>query len=171
MKVTTRLMLIACLALPLLVACQSGEEEQQVAVKAPLTAPATNDDNAWGEYLSDVVTRNMEGITSNPYLYYLPAEDSPDFEGSYERLKGEVDVAMQRGILEGNLVAFGSPAETLTEANLREAYGVRVRSGAKHSWRLGSRSPHAISTRIVLRCSLWLLRRLARSKCLPPTFR
>ena len=110
MKVTTRLMLIACLALPFLVACQSGEEEQQVAVKAPLTAPATNDDNAWGEYLSDVVTRNMEGVTSNPYLYYLPAEDSPDFEGSYERLQGEVDVAMQRGILEGNLVAFGSPA-------------------------------------------------------------
>lgn len=110
MKVTTRLMLIACLALPFLVACQPGEDEQKVAVKAPLAAPATSDDNAWGEYLSDVVTRNMEGVTSNPYLYYLPAEDSADFEGSYERLQGEVSVAMQRGILEGNLVAFGSPA-------------------------------------------------------------
>jgi len=110
MKVTTRLMLIACLALPFLVACQQGEDEQEVVVKAPLSAPATSDDNAWGEYLSDVVTRNMEGVTSNPYLYYLPAEDSADFAGSYERLQGEVNVAMQRGILEGNLVAFGSPA-------------------------------------------------------------
>jgi len=110
MKVTTRLMLIACLALPLLVACKPGEEKQEVGVNAPLAAPTTSDDNAWGAYLSDVVTRNMEGVTSNPYLYYLPAEDSPDFEGSYERLQGEVDVAMQRGILEGNLVAFGSPA-------------------------------------------------------------
>ncbi|HSM12195.1 MAG TPA: hypothetical protein VK827_11610 [Lysobacter sp.] len=109
MKVTTRLMLIACLALPLLVACKPGEEKQEVAV-APLAAPTTNDDNAWGAYLSDVVTRNMEGVTNNPYLYYLPGEDSEDFAGSYERLQGEVNVAMQRGILEGNLVAFGSPA-------------------------------------------------------------
>src|SRR3970282_1564795 len=99
MKVTTRLMLIACLALPFLVACEKGEGDKVAAVKAPLAAPATSDDNAWGEYLSDVVTRNMEGVTSNPYLYYLPAEDSADFEGSYERLQGEVNVAMQRGIL------------------------------------------------------------------------
>lgn len=110
MKVTTRLMLIACLALPLLVACKPGEEKQEVAVNAPLAAPTTSDDNAWGAYLSDVVTRNMEGVTNNPYLYYLPGEDSEDFAGSYERLQGEVNVAMQRGILEGNLVAFGSPA-------------------------------------------------------------
>ena len=110
MKATTRLMLIACLALPFIVACQPGEDEQRVVEKAPLAAPATSDDNAWGEYLSDVVTRNMEGVTSNPYLYYLPAEDSEDFQGSYERLQGEVNAAMQRGIVEGNLVAFGSPA-------------------------------------------------------------
>lgn len=110
MKVTTRLMLIACLAIPFLVACQPAEEEEKVAVQAPLTAPTTSDDNAWGAYLSEVVTRNMEGVTSNPYLYYLPGEESADFAGSYERLQGEVGTAMQRGILEGNLVAFGSPA-------------------------------------------------------------
>lgn len=109
MKATTRLMLIACLALPFLSACKK-EVETEVVVQAPLTAPTTTDDTAWGAYLSDVVTRNMDGITSNPYLYYLPAPDSEDFDGSYERLHQEVSVAMQRGILEGNLVAFGSPA-------------------------------------------------------------
>jgi hypothetical protein len=109
MKTTTRLILIACLALPFLSACQK-EEAAPAAVQAPLTAPTTNDDNAWGAYLSDVVTRNMEGVTNNPYLYYLPAEDSEGFEGSYERLQAEVGTAMQRGIVEGNLVAFGSPA-------------------------------------------------------------
>jgi hypothetical protein len=109
MKVTTRMLLIACLALPLLVACKPEEEKQEVVVQAPLSAPTTNDDAAWGAYLSDVVTRNMEGVTSNPYLYYLPPADSEDFEGSYARLQEEVSAAMQRGILEGNLVAFGSP--------------------------------------------------------------
>lgn len=107
MKITVRLMLIACLALPFITACE--QEEQEVVVKAPLAVPASGDDAAWGAYLSDVVTRNMEGVTSNPYLYYLPAEDSEDFQGSYDRLQQEVAVAMQRGILEGNMIAFGSP--------------------------------------------------------------
>lgn len=110
MKTTTaRLMLIACLVLPFLSACKE-EAKPEVAAQAPLSVPTTHDDNAWGAYLSDVVTRNMEGVTSNPYLYYLPAEDAEGFEGSYERLQSEVGAAMQRGILEGNLVAFGSPS-------------------------------------------------------------
>lgn len=109
MKITTRLILLACLALPLLAACKQ-EAEQEAVVQAPLTAPTTNDDTAWGAYLSDVVTRNMEGVTNNPYLYYLPAEDTPGFDGNYLRLQDEVSAAMQRGILEGNLIAFGSPA-------------------------------------------------------------
>lgn len=106
---TNRLLLIACLALPMLVACQQEEETQEVVAEAPLTAPASEDDNAWGAYLSQVVTRNMEGVTNNPYLYYLPSAGSEDFEGSYARLQEEVRAAMHRGILAGNLVAFGSP--------------------------------------------------------------
>lgn len=106
---TNRLLLIACLALPMLVACQQEEETQESVAEAPLTAPASEDDNAWGAYLSQVVTRNMEGVTNNPYLYYLPSAESEDFEGSYARLQEEVRAAMHRGILAGNLVAFGSP--------------------------------------------------------------
>ena len=106
---TIRLILLAFLALPILSACKE-EAKPEAVVAAPLTAPATGDDTAWGAYLSDVVTRNMDGVNSNPYLYYLPAEDSEDFEGSQARLQTEVNLAMQRGIVEGNLVAFGSPA-------------------------------------------------------------
>ncbi|MDQ3287932.1 MAG: hypothetical protein M3Q42_06655 [Pseudomonadota bacterium] len=106
---TNRLLLIACLALPMLVACQQEDQTQDVVAEAPLTAPAGGDDEAWGAYLSQVVTRNMEGVTNNPYLYYLPSAESEDFEGSYARLQEEVRAAMHRGILAGNLVAFGSP--------------------------------------------------------------
>jgi len=115
MNTTTRLLLIALLSMPLLAACQKEEApaEGAAAVQAPLTRPATNDDAEWGAYLSDVVTRNMGDVTRSPYLYYLPGSDSAGFEGARERLTEEVSMAMQRGIVEGNLVAFGSPESAM----------------------------------------------------------
>ena len=116
MNTTTRLMLIALLSLPLLAACdktRSDAGEETAVALAPLTAPTTNDDNEWGSYLSQVVTRNMGEVTNSPYLYYLPGSDSEGFEGAHERLRDEIESAMQRGIVEGNLVAFGSPESAM----------------------------------------------------------
>lgn len=116
MNTTTRLMLIALLSLPLLAACDKATtdttEDAAVAV-APLSAPTSNDDNEWGAYLSQVVTRNMGDVTNSPYLYYLPASDTEGFEGAHERLREEINNAMQRGIVEGNLIAFGSPESAM----------------------------------------------------------
>ena len=112
MNTTARLMLLACLSLPFLAACQddaANQQEQNAAEQAPLTAPATADDTEWAAYLSDVVRRNMGDVTNSPYVYYLPGAQSDDYEGQRERLTEEVEVAMQRGVLEGNLVAFASP--------------------------------------------------------------
>lgn len=108
MKTITRLMLIACLALPF-AACKK-EEAPKETVKAPLSAPTTGDRQAWLDYLSDVVTRNMEGISNQPYVYMLPAESTADFQDQYDRLleKARADVA--RGIIAGNLLAYGGPA-------------------------------------------------------------
>src|SRR5690606_33384231 len=115
MNTTTRLILIALLSMPLLAACDKSDTSEDTAVvaKAPLTAPTTNDDNECGSYLSQVVTSNMGEVTNSPYLYYLPGSDSEGFEGAHERLKEEIEIAMQRGIVEGNLVAFGSPESTM----------------------------------------------------------
>lgn len=108
MKTINRLMLIACLALPF-AACKK-EEAPKETVKAPLAAPTTADRQAWLDYLSDVVTRNMEGISNQPYVYMLPAESTADFQDQYDRLleKARADVA--RGIIAGNLLAYGGPA-------------------------------------------------------------
>ena len=108
MKTTLRLLMVASLVLPF-AACKKAEAPA-AAVKAPMAAPATDDRQAWGDYLQDVVPRHMGGIVNQPYVYLLPGEDSEDFEGSYERLaeKAETDVA--RGIIAGNMLAYASPA-------------------------------------------------------------
>ncbi len=125
MNTTTRLMLIALLSLPLLVACDKSKTDagnEAAVVVAPLTAPTTNDDNEWGTYLSQVVTRNMGDVTNSPYLYYLPGSDSEGFEGAHERLREEIENAMQRGIVEGNLVAFGSPESAMMADDIAGAF-------------------------------------------------
>lgn len=124
MKTTTRLMLIACLSLPFLAACQKEEAQADVAVvQAPLVAPADNNDDAWASYLTEVVKRNLGDIANSPYLYYLPASDSAGFEGARERLTEEVELAVQRGIVEGNLVAFGSPESAMMADIVVGAFG------------------------------------------------
>lgn len=108
MKILNRLMLIACLALPF-AACKKQEAPQET-VKAPLAAPQGDDRQAWVNYLQDVVGRNMEGIPNPPFVYMLPAESVPDFADQYDRLleKARTDVA--RGIIAGNLLAYGGPS-------------------------------------------------------------
>lgn len=105
-SVLTRTLLVACLVLPF-AACQKEEEAPKEAVQAPLSAPTTDDRQAWIAYLQDVVARNMGGIQNQPYVYMVPAESVPDFADQYERLleKAKTDVA--RGIIAGNMLAYG----------------------------------------------------------------
>ena len=108
---TTRMLLIACLSLPLLAACQgdNAADEQAAAVQAPLSAPTGTDENEWNAYLTDAVTRNIGGATST-YVYTLPAEDAADFEGSYQRQLEKAQTDIARGVMPGTLLAFGSPS-------------------------------------------------------------
>ena len=110
-KTVTRLMmlaLVALVALPL-AACKK-EEAPKVEAKPPMSAPATDDRQAWVDYLNDVVPRNMAGITNQPYVYFLPGEDSADFEDQYSRLLEKAQLDVQRGIITGNMLAYASPA-------------------------------------------------------------
>lgn len=112
MKTTTRLLLLACLSLPALVACKKEEAVQKVE-KAPLTAPAdANNEDAWAEYVKDVVVRRVdaEGLNTSPYVYFLPAETKPGFQDEYDRLLEKATADASRGITAGNMLAFASPS-------------------------------------------------------------
>jgi len=103
-----QVLLVACLVVPF-AACKKEEAPKETA-KAPLAAPTTDDIAAWRTYVSDAVTRNMGGVSNQPYVYLLPGESDGDFQGNYDRLleKAQTDVA--RGIIAGNMLAYASPA-------------------------------------------------------------
>ena len=107
MKTRTRLLLIACLSMPLLAACNKQAEKTEAVAEAAPTAPTTNDSTAWDTYLTKVVTQKIEGAT-NVYLYTLPDPAGANFQGEYDRQleKAQGDVA--RGGVDGTLLAFGS---------------------------------------------------------------
>ena len=108
MTITTRLLLIACLVLPF-AACKKEEAPQKVE-QAPLTKPAGDEIDAWQAYVTDVVKRNMAGLNTSPYIYFLTGESSADFQGEYDRMLEKVETDLARGIVEGNMLAFASPA-------------------------------------------------------------
>jgi len=108
MKITTRLMLIACLVLPF-AACNK-EQKPKEAAAAAVAVPTGTDKQSWQAYIKDVATRNMEGVNTAPYAYFLPDESSPDFAGEYERQLEKMKGDVGRGILSGNMLVFGSPS-------------------------------------------------------------
>ena len=108
MKITTRLLLVACLVLPF-AACKKEEAAPVEAAPTALVVPAKTDDAGWRAYLSEVVMRNMGDITNQPFLYYLPNQADPEFQAKYDRQLEQAKNAIARGIVGGNLIAFGSP--------------------------------------------------------------
>lgn len=101
-----------------LAACQSSDEPEPEKAAAPLAelhAPAGADDTAWKTYLQQVVGRNMQGVTDRVYPYYLPANSGvptpgdADGKSQYDRQLDNVSGVVQRTVLPGNMLVFGSP--------------------------------------------------------------
>lgn len=122
MTTAIRILLIACLALTF-AACKKTEDAPQETVKAPLTAPASAEDrDGWNAYLTDVVQRNMDGVNNQPYVYTLPAESTPDFQSSYERQLDKAKTDVARGIIAGNMLAYGGPSSAKIADMVVEAF-------------------------------------------------
>ncbi|MEO6104468.1 MAG: hypothetical protein ABIP44_12655 [Pseudoxanthomonas sp.] len=109
MNTMTRLLVIACLSLTF-AACKKEDAPKVEAVAAPLMAPTSDDLPAWRAYVNDVASRNMDGITNSPYVYFLPGEDAEGFGGQYERQLEKLEADLSRGIIEGNMLIFASPS-------------------------------------------------------------
>jgi hypothetical protein len=113
MNTIARLLMIAVLALPL-AACNKAEDTPKAVEKAPVSVPVNDEAGAWRAYVTDVVGRHMDGVTSAPFVYLLPSEASDDFQGSYDRLLDKAKSDVSRGILKGNMLAYASPNSAKT---------------------------------------------------------
>lgn len=110
-----RMLLIVALTVPF-AACNKETESPTAVSQAPMPAPTSEDPAAWRAYVTDVVGRNMEGVTNQPFVYLLPAESSTDFQGSYDRLLDKAKSDISRGILGGNLLAYSSASLSSAKA-------------------------------------------------------
>lgn len=112
-NITTRLLLAACLVLPL-AACGDRQEAPVQVEQQPLAAPTGEDPGEWRAYLGAVVPRHLEGIQNAPYVYRIPGESEEEFEGLYQRTLDRAKLDLSRGIIRGNLLAFGGPNSSRT---------------------------------------------------------
>lgn len=109
---------IIALALSLVLAACSKKEEAAVApveqaVEVVAVPAPGSDANAWKKYLGAVVMQNMQGVKTNrPYMYFVPegADGEIDRSNQLENVKTTV----ARGVLPGNMLAFGGPDSKLT---------------------------------------------------------
>lgn len=111
----TRALLPIALLLSSLVLAGCQKEEEAPAAPAELVAPASTDDGEWKAYLGQVVGRNQAGVTDRTFPYYLPmnadqpAEGDQDGKTTFDRQLENVATVVQRTVLPGNMLAFGSP--------------------------------------------------------------
>lgn len=108
---------------------QAQPEAVQAAAPAALPVPPSGDTQGWKLYLVNVAKRNMDGIRSSPYMYYLPSAEAADFDEQYQRQADNVAGAVARGVLPGNMLAFGSPESSRMADLIAEAFG-HVQAGS-----------------------------------------
>ena len=140
-------LLFLVLALSLLAACGKKEEGKKVEAPVVVAVPSNpQDKQAWQMYLVSVAKLHMEGIRERPFMYYLPpgatpsepvaapapgagdtapsiaSTDSADVDDEYNRQLDNVTGVVGRGVLPGNMLAFGSPDSTRMANLVTEAF-------------------------------------------------
>lgn len=119
-------LLVAAAALAL-GACKTEEESTAPVERAAVSAPTTEDRQAWGNYLNDLVNRNMEGVRQSPYVYLVPFDGDPEFEGKYEALSDKASTDVSRGIVSGNMLVYAGLNSAKVADLVVEAFnGVRA---------------------------------------------
>jgi hypothetical protein len=126
MRKILAIIVLSCAATFALSACNHEASQEQAAEQKPQVAPVpTNpgDKNAWKQYLVSVVTANMQGVrTNHPYMYFVPAGDDDTAKSDRQNQLDNVKNVVARGVLPGNMMAFGGPDSKTTADLVVEAF-------------------------------------------------
>jgi hypothetical protein len=134
MRKIPAILFTVCAATFALSACNQQEQPKDPqAQAAPQVAPMpTNatDKTAWKQYLVSVVTANMQGVkTNHPYMYFVPGGDDDAAKSDRQNQLDNVKNVVARGVLPGNMMAFGGPDSKITADLIVQAFaGVQAGS-------------------------------------------
>lgn len=109
-------------------ACDQQKSAEPAATTPAATAavamPAAGSDAAaWKKYLADVVMKNMQGVKTNrPYMYFVPAGDDGKAQLDRSNQLDNVQTVISRGVLPGNMLAFGGPDSKITADLIVDAF-------------------------------------------------
>jgi hypothetical protein len=135
MRKIPAILFTACAATFALSAC--NQQEQSKAPEAAQAAPQVTpkpanpaDKTAWKQYLVSVVTANMQGVkTNHPYMYFVPGGDDDAAKADRQNQLDNVKNVVARGVLPGNMMAFGGPDSKITSELLVQSFsGVQAGS-------------------------------------------
>jgi hypothetical protein len=135
MRKIPAILFTACAATFALSACNqqdkaAADTQAQAAPQvAPMPTNAT-DKNAWKAYLVSVVTANMQGVkTNHPYMYFVPGGDDDAAKADRQNQLDNVKTVVARGVLPGNMMAFGGPDSKITSDLIVQSFsGVQAGS-------------------------------------------
>jgi len=118
---------LVCAATFALSACdqQDKAKEAQAEQKPQIVPVPTNptDKTAWKQYLVSIVTANMQGVkTNHPYMYFVPGGDDDAAKSDRQNQLDNVKNVVARGVLPGNMMAFGGPDSKITADLAVEAF-------------------------------------------------
>jgi len=132
MRKITAIIFTACAAFAL-GACNKEQQANPQAEATPQVAPvpkSSTDKTAWKQYLVSVVTANMQGVkTNHPYMYFVPAGDDDATKADRQNQLDNVKNVVARGVLPGNMMAFGGP-DSKTTADLIVASFADAQAGS-----------------------------------------
>ena len=93
-----------------------SSEEEDVCARATVAY------QTWQPYLQQVVTDNMEGITNNPYMYFVPSSKYPENQGYIGRIQDQINSVVAATVLPGNMIAAGGPDSATTAQVLENGF-------------------------------------------------
>lgn len=110
MKKILRNVLILLVCVMAVSACKKEDAAKPVAAPVVLTVPTDPADlDGWKKYLGGTVKANMEGIRQRPYMYFVPQVSDEETQRQYDAQLTNIQDTLARGVLPGNMIAFGSP--------------------------------------------------------------
>ena len=126
MRKITAIIFTACAAFALGACNQEEKAASPQAEAKPQVAPVpTNptDKTAWKQYLVSVVTANMQGVkTNHPYMYFVPGGEDDAAKSDRQNQLDNVKNVVARGVLPGNMMAFGGPDSKMTSDLIINAF-------------------------------------------------